>query len=182
MLMLLPLSLVASEATVEQLFNVQTVKVNKKNVGISKKNYGYAKADESRIYSVTPRFGGYVEVLYADKIYKKVKKGDALASVYSPEVFKAKEEYLNAYRYTQQREKRTMVESAKLKLILLGVSDVEIKAITTKNKTSVNTTIYAPRDGYIFMKNIDKGSAFNAKTELFKLVNLDEIWIETKLF
>ena len=178
----LPLIVLAKEATVEQLFNVQTVKVKKETRSERIKNYGYVVMDQTRMYDISPRFGGYVVTLNADKIYKKVKKDEALATVYSPEIFKAKDEYLNTYNYTKERPNKRMLESAKLKLQLLGVSNKEISDILKNKKASPNTTIYSPVDGYIFIKAIDKGAAFKAKQKLFQIVNLDEVWVEVKLF
>jgi len=182
LLISLPLLLVAKEATVEQLFSVQTIKVKKEVRTKRTKNYGYVTIDESRKYDVSPRFGGYVVELFADKKYKKVKKGDPLVTLYSPEVFKAKDEYLNAYKYTLKRPNKGMLESAKLKLQLLGINEQEIESIIKEKKASSNTTIYSPVDGYLFVKGINRGSAFNAKQTLFQIVNLDEVWIEAKLF
>jgi Cu(I)/Ag(I) efflux system membrane fusion protein len=168
--------------TVEQLFSVQTVKVKDVKTAHSKENYGFVKADEARIVDVAPRFGGFVEKLYADKIYKYVKKGEPLVTLYSPEVYKAKEDYLNSYRYTKVRDNKGMLRSAKLKLELLGVDEREIQAVLKNKKVSPNTTIYAPTTGYIFTKNIVNGAAFSAKSKLFEIVNLDEVWVETKIF
>ncbi len=181
-LMIFPLILTAKEATVEQLFSVQTVKVKNETISQRIKNYGFVTMDQARMYDITPRFGGYVVKLYADRIYKKVKRGEALATVYSPEVFKAKDEYLNAYNYTKKRQNRGMLESAKLKLQLLGIHEKEINDVLSKGKASPNTTIYAPIDGYLFVKGVENGSAFNTKQRLFQIVNLDEVWVETKLF
>jgi len=182
LLLSLPLCLLAKEATVEQLFSVQTVKVRKQNISQRIKNYGYVMTDESRVYDISPRFGGYVVELYADKVYKKVKKGEPLVKVYSPEVFKAKDEYLNTEKYTKKRPSRGMLASARLKLELLGISKKEIDAVISSGKAVPNTTIYAPVDGYVFIKGIKKGAAFNAKQQLFEIVNLDEVWVEAKLF
>jgi Cu(I)/Ag(I) efflux system membrane fusion protein len=168
--------------TVEQLFSVRTVKVKDVKTAHSKENYGFVKADEARIVDVAPRFGGFVEKLYADKIYKYVKKGEPLVTLYSPEVYKAKEDYLNSYRYTKVRDNKGMLRSAKLKLELLGVDEREIQAVLKNKKVSPNTTIYAPTTGYIFTKNIVDGAAFSAKSKLFEIVNLDEVWVETKIF
>jgi Cu(I)/Ag(I) efflux system membrane fusion protein len=178
----LPLFLMAKGSTVEQLFSVQSVKVKKQTKAQRIKNYGYVSVDEARVYDISPRFGGYVVKLFADKIYKRVKKGEALVSIYSPEVFKAKEEYLNAYRYSKKRDSKGMQDSAKLKLELLGISKSEIEQVIKQKRASANTTIYSPVDGYIFVKNINRGSAFNAKEKLFQIVNLDEVWVEAKLF
>jgi Cu(I)/Ag(I) efflux system membrane fusion protein len=181
-LLLVPFMLLAKGPSVEQLFSVQTVKVQKVKTSHSKKNYGYVVADQAKVYEVSPRFGGYVEKLYADKIYKYVKKGEPLAVVYSPEVYKAKEDYVNSYNYTRNRPNRGMLKSAKLKLALFEVAPNEISQVVKKRKVSPNTTIYAPQSGYIFVKNIDEGSAFNAKTKLFQIVNLDDVWVEVKVF
>jgi len=181
-LFILPLILWAKEATVLQLFSVQTVKVKKELKSDRIKNYGYVVIDEARRYDVSPRFGGYVVKLYANTLYQKVKKGDPLMEVYSPEVLKAKDEYLNSIGYAKQRSSQGMLDSARLKLQLLGVNENEINQVYNKRKAIPNTTIYSPVDGYIFMKNINQGSAFNAKQKLFKIVNLDEVWVEAKLF
>lgn len=174
--------LLSKPITVEQLFSVKTIEVKKEKMNQSIKNYGYVVVDQTNVYEIKPRFGGYVIKLYADNIYKKVKKGDPLVTVYSPEVFKAKEEYINTISYTKERSNKGMLESSKLKLKLLGIEDKEINELKMKDKASVNTTIYSPIDGYIFIKGINEGGAFKAKQELFQIVNLDNMWVEVKLF
>jgi len=171
----------AKEKTVEQQFSVQTVKVKQLNRAKSIKNYGFVKVDESRVYDVSPRFGGYAEFLYANSLYQKVKKGDTLVKVYSPEVLKAKEDYLNTINYTKSRPNKTMLKSAKEKLELLNISQTEINMIKLKHKTSPFTDIISPVDGYIFEKPLNNNSAFSAKNVIFKIVNLDKVWIEVKI-
>ena len=182
LLSLLPLLALAKEATVTQLFSVQTVKVKKESTNHIKKNFGFVKADDARVHHISLRFGGFVEKIYADKIYKYVKRGEALVTVYSPEVYKAKEDYLNSYNYTKNKKQTGMLKSAKLKLELLGVAQREIDELVRTKKVSFNTTINANTNGYIFKKSISHGSAFNAKTQLYEIVNLDEIWVEAKVY
>ncbi len=179
---ILPFTLFAKEATVEQLFSVQTVKVKQESVSHARKNFGFVTIDDARVHHIAPRFGGYVEKIYADKIYKYVKKGEPLVTIYSPEVYKAQEDYLNSYNYTKNRDDKGMMRSAKLKLQLLGVAKAEIDAVIAKKKVAKSTTIYAPVSGYIFKKSISDGSAFNAKAQLYEIVNLDEVWVETKIY
>ncbi len=171
-----------SAATVEQLFNVQTVKVKAQKSVMSQKNFGYVTADQTRIYDVVPRFSGYIITLYADRIYKKVKKGERLAKVYSPEVLQAKEDYLNALNYTKQRSNATMVQSAKEKLQLLGVTNREITAVRKSGKAGMYTYVYALSNGYLFEKNVNNRGAFKARQTLFTIVDLDKVWIEVKIY
>lgn len=182
MFLFLVLPLTVSAATVEQLFSVQTVKVKEQKSAKSQKNFGYVTADESRIYDVVPRFSGYVITLYADKIYKKIKKGERLAKVYSAEVLQAKEDYLNALHYLKQRSNATMVQSAKEKLQLLGVTDREINAVRKSGKAGRYTYLYALSNGYLFTKNVNNRGAFKARETLFTIVDLDKVWIEAKIY
>ncbi len=171
----------AKERTVEQLFNVQTTKVKLVSDTKNLKSFGFVKVDESRVYDISPRFGGFVEVLYADKTYKKVKKGEKLALVYSPEVLKAKDDYLNTINYTKTKPNKMMLKSARTKLSLLNIPDAEIKQIKKSKNTSSFTTIVSPTNGYIFKKSLRNNSAFKSKSILFEVVNLDKVWVELKI-
>ncbi|NOR58609.1 MAG: efflux RND transporter periplasmic adaptor subunit [Sulfurimonas sp.] len=171
----------AKEKTVEQVFNVQITKVKLVSDAKSIKSFGFVKVDESRVYDVSPRFGGFVETLYADKTYKKVNKGERLVKVYSPEVLKAKDDYLNTINYTKSRPNKTMLSSARTKLSLLNIPDAEIDQIRKNRKTGSFTTINSPANGYIFKKKLNNNSAFKAKGVLFQVVNLDKVWVELKI-
>ena len=168
--------------TIEQLFNVRTVQVKLVNTAKEQINYGYIKAQDSAMVDITTWYAGFVEELYADTLYKKVKKGDALAKVYSPEVYKAKQDYINSIDYNKKRAMPEMLRSAKIKLILLGVSQKEITALENNHAMDTYTTVYSPVSGWIFEKNINKGSAFSPKKRLFQIVNLESVWVEVKLF
>jgi len=168
--------------TVEQLFNVKTTEA--KTITISKKqvNYGYLVAEDSRKIDIHAWFSGYVTKLFADTLYKKVEKGDALVEVYSSEVYKAKQDYLYSLEYDKKRESPQMIQSAQTKLRLLGISDKEIRQIENTRKVSEFTTLYAPQSGWIFQKNINQGAYFSTQTKLFQIVNLEKVWIEVKLY
>ncbi len=167
---------------IKQLFNLQTVQI--KSVKISKKReyYGYIRAEDEKVVDVVPRFSGFVEKLYADTLYMKIKKGDRLAQIYSPEVYQAKEEYLNALLFDQKRSATQMVKSAKLKLKLLGVSAQEIRDIKRLKRANTLTTIYAPSSGWLFTKSINRGSSFDSKKILFSIVDLSSVWVEARVY
>jgi Cu(I)/Ag(I) efflux system membrane fusion protein len=171
-----------SKLTIEQLFNVKTVRVERLTTAKEQVNYGYIVAQDSRKVDVPAWFSGYVEKLFADTLYKRVKKGEVLATVYSPEVYKAKQDYLNSINFHAKRPSPAMVKSSRIKLELLDVSSQEIDHIGQTREVEKYTTIYAPVSGWIFEKNINQGSSFNNKKTLFQIVNLEKIWIEVKLY
>ena len=180
---LLPLLLSAGDApSVEQLFAVKTVKVQQTSAARTQTNYGFVRAEDARMYDVSPRFGGYVQKLYADTRYRRVKKGEALAEVYSPEVLQAKEDYLTALRFNATRPSPEMLRSLRKKLTLLGVTRAEIDAVRSGMKADAVTTIHAPASGWVFEKSVVEGSAFKAGMKLFSIVNLDRVWVEAALY
>lgn len=168
--------------TIKQLFNVKTIRVKELNTSKEQINYGYITAQDSALIDVTAWFSGYVEILHVDTLYEKVTKGQALASVYSPEVYKAKQDYLNSLRFSTKRPSVSMIQSARTKLVLLGVSETEIQEVKDKGKVSRLTTLYAPASGWIFEKNINQGSFINAQRSLYKITDLSTVWLEAKLF
>ena len=175
-------SVKATRATVKQLFNVTVTTVEERSTAKEQVNYGYIVAEDSARVDVLPWYSGFVKKLYTDTLYTKVQKGDALAKVYSPEVYKAKQDYLNSINYNKKSSMPAMLKSAKVKLQLLGVDDKEIKCIETDQYADYYTTIHAPISGWIFEKNINEGASFNTKKRLFEIVNLKKVWIEAKLF
>ena len=171
-----------SKLTIEQLFNVKTIRVKRLTTAKEQVNYGYIVAQDSRTVDVPAWFSGYVEKLFADTLYKRVKKGETLATVYSPEVYKAKQDYLNSIKFNLKRPSPAMLKSARVKLELLGVNTKEIEHIEHTLQVDRFTTIHAPVSGWIFQKNINQGSSFNNKKKLFQIVNLEKVWIEVKLY
>jgi len=183
LIMMLPILLLAEvdsskRATVKQLFNINIVKVTKLKSANKKKYYGYIVANQASIYDISPRYSGYIERLYADTLYAKVKKGDRLALIYSPEVLQAKEDYINSLNFNSSRSSGAMRESSRLKLELLGIPKNEI----TNSKRSHYTTIFAPKSGWIFEKSINGGSSFRKGERLFQIINLDSVWVEAKIY
>jgi Cu(I)/Ag(I) efflux system membrane fusion protein len=177
-----PKALRVEKPTVEQLFNVKTTQVKTITTSRKQVNYGYLVAEDSRKIDIHAWFSGYVTKLFADTLYKKVEKGDALAEVYSSEVYKAKQDYLYSLEYDKKRESPQMIQSAQTKLRLLGVSDTEIKQIENTRRVNEFTTLYAPQSGWIFEKNINQGASFSTQKKLFQIVNLEKVWIEVKLY
>lgn len=104
-----------------------------------------------------------------------------MATVYSPAVLKAKDNYLSALTYTRSLKSRYMIQNAKNRLKLLNIPNSEISQIAKSLRVGLYTNIYAPASGYIFLKKVDKGSAFKEKETIFQIINLDKVWVEAKI-
>ena len=77
--------------------------------------------DEGRLSRVVSRTSGYVEKLYVDRTFAKVKRGDPLAEIYSPELYSTAQELLLAAKGGVAKD---LVLSSRRRLALLGVARV----------------------------------------------------------
>ncbi len=86
-----------------KLADIQTVFVKKGRPNKELFLQGKAQADERRISELTARFGGRIEKLFVSFTGENVKKGQKLATIYSPGLVTAQRELLEATGYKDTR-------------------------------------------------------------------------------
>ena len=153
---------------VKQLFNKKIVVVQKKELKESKTFYATTKLDESKIYDITLRFSGYIQNLYANKIYLRVKKGDKLFSIYSDKISNLKEEL----RVAKKTNQSYIINSLKKKLKLLDIN--------SPINDDYTVDITSKYDGYIIQKSINQGSFLKSGKSAFKIADFSTMWVIAK--
>src|SRR5450631_1017765 len=79
-----------------QSIGVKTGIVEFRPVSDEIRAFGNIEADETRLSGIQVRFAGWIQKVYADAMYKQVRRGQPLLTIYSPELVTAEEEYLVA--------------------------------------------------------------------------------------
>ncbi len=144
--------------------------------------------DEATEKSVTARVAGRIERLYVDRTGVYVKKGQAVAEIYSPDLVTAQQEYLIALD-TKSRdllpafEGEESVEEAEERLVataverlgLLGMREQQIVALRESREVMTRTTIYANATGIVTRKGVREGAYVEEGSLLFDLVNLARV-------
>jgi len=74
------------------------------------------------------------------------------------------------------------VETAKLKLKRWGLTDEQILALVEDNKISDRVTLYSPIQGTVIEKAIVQNSAFKAGDALYRVANLDTVWVYLDIY
>jgi Cu(I)/Ag(I) efflux system membrane fusion protein len=163
--------------TVEQLFNVKSIKVKAKKIEKSRTYNGYVEIADDKIYSITLTQDGFLKGLTSANIYDKVTKGKKLFEIYSPEVYKAQIELLSAKRVSH-----SLAKNIEKKLELYDVSKRNIKMIKRANRASKYLPFYSPYSGVVIEKNITEGSAVKKGMELYKIADLSSLWVVAKAY
>ena len=152
---------------------------------------GIVTADETRLTSVTPRFGGFVQRLFVNSMGQPVQRGQPLATVYSPEVLAAEQELLLARELDRTLSTSSapgvagspanLASAARRRLELWGVSDAQIDAVLRNGRPSPTATIYSPATGVVTELRVMQGQAIQAGMPLYTITDLSHVWVDAEI-
>jgi membrane fusion protein, copper/silver efflux system len=133
---------------------------------------------------------GFVERIYVDFIGKRVKRGDPLFSIYSPELLAAQEEYLLALRTRRSlaavgngqgegagNDGEALVAAARRKLTLWDVPESEIARIVRTGEPTKALMFYSPLSGVVTKKDVVEGMKLDAGAMPYEIVDLSSVWV-----
>ena len=143
--------------------------------------------DERKINAVSARVMGRIERLYFKNLGDYVRKGDKLFDIYSEELNSAKQEYMLALQKQQMLDNSIinfteLIQSAKNKLLLWGLSEAQIKEISVKKTTTPITTFYSPASGYIISLDLSEGEYATEGGTIVRVADLSTLWVEAQLY
>ena len=149
-----PNTLKMSESAVA-MANIQTSIVSTQMP--EKKVYllGKVKPNEEYIYSQAAHFPGRIEKLYINFTGEKIKKGQKLASIYSPELVQAQKELFEAQKDSTHNP--ALLNATRSKLKQWKLSDKQIKEIERKGVVQTEMDIHSDYDGYVFQRFVSLG-------------------------
>ncbi|MEZ9008659.1 efflux RND transporter periplasmic adaptor subunit [Vibrio sp. 10N.247.311.59] len=166
------------DSSVENNLGVKTAQVTREALSPRIETVGYVAFDESTLWQTNVRAAGWVEKLYINAVGEKVNKGDVLFTLYSPELVKAQEELISAYK----TGRKGLIKGSTERLITLGVDKTQIRAITRKGKASQTIEIKAPADGVIASLNIREGGYLSPAQAVISAGPLGEVWVDAEVF
>jgi cobalt-zinc-cadmium efflux system membrane fusion protein len=166
---------------------------------------GTVTPNQHALADITALVRGRVIDVYAD-LGQEVKAGSLLALLYSGELGMAQSAYLKAgaklyvteraYRRAQvllkekviglaeaQRREGEMISTRAEKreshdrLLLLGMTDEEIRKMDRDQTIRSYVPILAPFDGRVINRNITKGEVVETTEKLFAVADLSEVWV-----
>ena len=157
------------------LSNIQTSPVQMMNPENELLLTGTVALNEQKVSSITAKFPGRIERLYVNFTGQEVKKGERLASVYSPELITAQRELQEAAKSRDIFPE--LYEAAKTKLRLWNLSNNQIQRIENANQIITNFDIYSDMSGVVTERMVSVGDYVSTGSVLFEVANLSSVWI-----
>jgi Cu(I)/Ag(I) efflux system membrane fusion protein len=176
----------------QQLIGVKFGTVEIKPLEKVIRTVGRIDYDERKVVTVSPKIGGWIEDLYVDFTGRFVRQGEALLTIYSPELVSTQEEYLIALQAKKEllkspfpevvRSGSSLAESARRRLKLWDISDDQIKALEERGQVGKTLTLHSPSSGFVLEKMAYKGMNVMPGMALFKLADLSTVWLYADIY
>ena len=167
-------------ASAVKLADVQTSRVRE---GVPERTtylLGKVMADERRIANLTARFGGRIEKLFVNFTGQKIRKGEKLASIYSPGLVAAQQELLEATKYKESNP--AFYRSARIKLKLWDLTDAQINDLEEAGKIIHYFDVLSTITGTVTMRHVAKGDYVKEGGLLFQVIDLSHIWVQFEVY
>ena len=158
------------------LADVQTSHVvgnNKIDNNVIKLSGKIVENEESNAVQVS-YFSGRIERLNVSFTGEEIRKGQLLASIYSPELYAAQQELITAASLKESQPK--LYEAVRNKLKLWKLSEKQINQIETSGKVIENFPVYATVSGTVSEKLVEQGDYIKQGQPLLKIAKLNTVW------
>lgn len=179
--------LVVTEAAAA-LMDIQTAPVVRRHIHPRIRMFGRVAYDETRLAQITAWVGGRIDELFVDFTGIRVARGDHMAKLYSPELYSAQAELLQAVRGVQdlansdvellRNRANATVAASREKLRLLGLSTEQIDGVLEAGAPSEHVTIFAPMSGIVIDRQATEGMYVKTGTRLYTVADLTHLWVQ----
>ncbi|WP_178984909.1 efflux RND transporter periplasmic adaptor subunit [Winogradskyella helgolandensis] len=157
------------------LANIQTSIVGKGNVeGNTIKLSGKIAENEEANAVQVSYFAGRIERLNVSFTGEEVRKGQLLATIYSPELYSAQQELITATALKESQP--ALYKAVRNKLKLWKLSENQINQIEETGKVKENFPVYATVSGTVTEKLVEQGDYIKQGQPLLKIANLNTVW------
>jgi RND family efflux transporter MFP subunit len=175
------------EAEDEEGFSVSAAKVQKlgvqseaatmRELDRSLRLNARIETDEQRLYTLAPKFEGWVEKLYVNTTGQCVRKGEPLFEVYSPELVSALRELELAKRgLAELKDADEAAQQSMQRLVEASAARLKNWDVAGAKLNGDRVTYLAPANGIVLEKMAVEGMRFMPGEKLYRIAGLSTLW------
>ncbi len=144
-------------------------------------------ADETQSDVVASRMSGRIDRLYFKNTGEYIKKGQPVFFIYSEDLNNAKQELLALVEKQHSLDNnmvpfKSLIETARQKLLLLGMSAAQVDELIKTGKSPELTTFYSPVSGYLTELPVMQGDYVSEGSMVMRIADLSHLWAETQVY
>lgn len=148
---------------------------------------GTTALDERKITVVASRVNGRLDKVFVQNPQQRLAKGQPLYAIYSEELLSYENELVNALEQkpsfaTMQDVMEQLVESARKKLLLWGLTAGQVRELERTRRASPLITFYSPIAGTLVDVAVTEGQYVQIGTPLYRIADLSQLWVEAQIY
>lgn len=159
--------------TVQQNLGIRYANVRRAETSTSFDAVGTVQFDERLNVAVQTRVAGYVERLSVRAPMERVRKGQALATVFAPEWLGPQNEFLALRRSGVAPD---LVAAARDRMRAMSIPDELVRRSEEKGTAQARYVLSAPSDGVVAELGVREGVAVTPGMTLFRIAGLEKVW------
>ncbi len=153
----------------------------------SRRLLGVVEPAQTRVRTVTAWTNGRIDALKVAADGEQVRRGQTIATMYSPDIYAAHRDLLAAKAQVEKltdaddfarRAADRTIEAARQKLRLLGVKSSDLDRMETADSPWTAIPVRSQFTGTVLDRLVDEGSYVQAGTPIFRIADLSRVWVE----
>ncbi len=167
-----------------QNFGVQTAPVAEGPLSRAIDAPGTVAVDQRLVSTLNPRVSGWLVRLVPRAVGDTVHRGEAVASLYSPQLYQAERDYLvlRAGRSDGPDGAHPLRQAAAERLRLLGLSNTQVRRLAEEGRAQYTTPLLAAHGGIVTRLGAREGGYVTPATSLLTVTGLRRVWVNVALY
>lgn len=171
----------------QDAIGLRTTTVTLRPIEEELRTVGRVEQAETQLTTIAARVGGRIDKLYIDFTGQPVRRGQPIASIYSPQVVSAAEEYklairargnLGADAHPQAiAQGDDLIQASRRRLELWGLTSKQIEEIASSDRPQVHVTTYSTVDGVVTERKVTEGQYVQEGEALYSVSDLSSVWV-----
>jgi Cu(I)/Ag(I) efflux system membrane fusion protein len=190
-------SIHVDSASIQKL-GIRLASVKKSLISQEIRAYGNVTVDEGTLYNIHSKFDGWIKKSYIHSVGQRIKKGQVIYEIYSPELIMQQKEYLKYMaRRTQilqtvgdvslQENEYVMDMLAELsrertKFLYEDIGIETVRQLEDSRQAIEVVKILAAQSGVVSQINAREGSFATPSATLYTLADVAKVWVTVTLY
>ncbi len=137
---------------------------------------GSIQVDETKRFDQTTKYGGRIERLFIHSKGEVIRKGQKIAEIFSPEIYKAQKELLIAAG--SKNSQPQYYQAVREKLRIMKFSDQWIDALESRGEAQAYFDLVAETGGTLIDLAVSEGDAVKKGQLLYTSADLSTVWAQ----
>ncbi len=169
------------DPAIVQRMNLKTAVVTRGPVRREIRTVGAVAYDEETLRDISLKFDGWIEQLFVNTTWAKIKAGERLFEVYSPDLYNAELNFVIA-RNTEGEANGPLTRAAMARLQLSDVPKEVIDELVQSRKAPRTFVYRSPVNGVIIEKSVVAGQMVKPGERIYRIADLSTVWVLAQVY